>query len=103
MNEVNELHRHAMILADQADEAKRSGNMDKYSELTREALRFESEAAWKVAGEIMLEPSRSVLFRSAASLALESRELRVAEQLIAAALAGQPPAEIAEELRDLLE
>ena len=103
MQDVNELHRQAMALVDQAEEAKRNGSTDKYLELTRDALRYESEAAWKIAGEIALEPSRSVLFRSAATLAIESQELRVAEQLIAAALAGQPPTEIAEELRDLLE
>ena len=46
---------------------------------------------------------RSVLHRSAASLALECGALREAERLIAAALSGDPPDEIAEELRDLLE
>jgi hypothetical protein len=39
----------------------------------------------------------------AASLALECGALREAERLIAVALSGNPPEEIAEELRDLLE
>jgi hypothetical protein len=43
------------------------------------------------------------LHRSAAALALECGVLREAERLIAAALSGDPPNEIAEELRDLLE
>ncbi|MFH1007454.1 MAG: hypothetical protein V1800_08135 [Candidatus Latescibacterota bacterium] len=103
MQEINELHHKAMALADLAEAAKRAGCTDEHIVLTREALRHESEAAWKVAGEISLEPSRSVLFRSAATLAMESGDIRVAEQLIAAALAGNPPAEIADELRDLLE
>jgi hypothetical protein len=103
MQQVNELHRKAMMLADMAEEAKRTGQADKYLEFTREALRHESEAAWKLADELLIEPSRSVLFRSAATLAMECGEIRVAEQLIAAALSGDPPAEIAEELRDLLE
>lgn len=103
MNKANELHRKAMVLADLAEEAKRAGDSDKCRELNREALSLESEAAWRIAGETTLEPSRSVLFRSAATLALDSGEIRIAEQLIAAALAGNPPSEIAEELRDLLE
>lgn len=103
MREINELHRQAMALADQAEEAKRNGYTDKYLDLTRDAMYLESKAAWKVFGDLTLEPSRSVLFRSAAALAIESHELRVAERLIGAALAGQPPPEIAEELRDILE
>ncbi len=80
MQDVNELHRQAMALVDQAEEAKRNGFTDKYLEFTRDALRYESEAAWEIAGEIALEPSRSVLFRSAATLAIECHELRVAEK-----------------------
>ncbi|HEX5271222.1 MAG TPA: hypothetical protein VFW33_12065, partial [Gemmataceae bacterium] len=54
------------------------------------------------ASDPSLEPTRSVLHRSAASLALECGEYREAERLIATALAGSPPETIAEELRDLL-
>ena len=103
MQEVNDLHRKAMELADLAEEAKRAGISDKYLELTREALDLESQAARRLVGETSLEPSRSVLFRSAATLAMDAGEIRIAEQLIAAALAGNPPSELAEELRDLLE
>jgi hypothetical protein len=49
-----------------------------------------------------LEPTHSVLHRSAAVLALECSELREAERLIGRALAGNPPVDIANELRDLL-
>ena len=49
-----------------------------------------------------LEPTRSVLHRSAATLAVECSELREAEKLIGRALAGNPPDDIANELRDLL-
>jgi hypothetical protein len=55
-----------------------------------------------VADQFNLEPTRSVLHRSAAALALECSELREAERLIGRALAGNPPEEIANELRDLL-
>jgi len=103
MRRVNELHNEAMTLADLAEQAKRTGQLDRYLELTREALQKESEAAWTLAGDSSLEPSRSVLFRSAATLAIECKEIRTAEQLIASALSGNPPSEIAEELRNLLE
>jgi hypothetical protein len=103
MQIVNELHQKAMELADRAAEARRAGDVNACERLTAEALKHEAEAAWKVARESDIEPTRSVLFRSAATLAIECRELRVAEQLIGGALSGTPPQEIAEELRDLLE
>jgi hypothetical protein len=53
------------------------------------------------APDLSAEPTRSVLHRSAAALAVECGEAREAERLIAVALAGNPPEEIAEELRDL--
>ncbi len=92
-----------MELADQAAKARLTGAMDEFKRLTVEALKFESDAAKTFAAKSDLEPTRSVLFRSAATLAVECHELRVAEQLISAALAGNPPSEIADELRDLLE
>jgi hypothetical protein len=96
MKEVNSLHQKAMELADQAAAAKLAGAMDDYKRLTVEALNLETEAAKTFAAESDLEPTRSVLFRSAATLAVECQELRIAEQLISAALAGNPPSEITE-------
>jgi hypothetical protein len=55
-----------------------------------------------VADQLDFEPTRSVLHRSAASLAVECCQLREAERLIGRALAGNPPPDIADELRDLL-
>jgi hypothetical protein len=43
-----------------------------------------------------------LLHRSAALLAIDCAELREAERLIARVLAGNPPDDIANELRDLL-
>jgi hypothetical protein len=59
-------------------------------------------AANLVAEQLDFEPTRSVLHRSAASLAVECLQLREAERLIGQALAGNPPPDIADELRDLL-
>jgi hypothetical protein len=55
-----------------------------------------------VADLIDEEPTRSVLHRSAASLAIKCGEYEEAERLIATALNGKPPDDIAAELRDLL-
>ena len=103
MNDIAQLHRSAMDMADQAAVHRRNGNRDLALEFTRKAFVSEREAAKKVEGQLQLEPTRSVLHRSAASLALECDEIREAERLIASALSGNPPEEIAEELRDLLE
>jgi len=103
MNEVTRLHREAMTLAEEASAERRRGYPDHALELTRRAFDLEREAARGTEDPSELEPTRSVLHRSAASLALECREFREAERLIGRALAGNPPEEIAEELRDLLE
>jgi hypothetical protein len=69
----------------------------------REAYDLESKAATILANDLEGEPTRSVLLRSAASLALDCGLIPDAEKLICTALIGHPPEEIAEELRDLLE
>jgi len=92
-----------MDLADAAAAAKREGDSARYATLSRSALDMEEDAAHRFRFLPEFEPTRSVLYRSAASLALDCDEVRRAERLIAEALAGEPPANIAEELRDLLE
>ncbi len=49
------------------------------------------------------EPSRAVLFRSAASLGIDCGEFREAERMVALGLTGNPPENICDELRDVLE
>ena len=101
--QVKRWHHQAMGFCDGAVAAKAKGDYVQATALFRRALQWESKAAGTVAKNTNLEPTRSVLLRSAASLALECGEHREAEKLIAMALAGDPPPEIAEELRDLLE
>ena len=50
-----------------------------------------------------VEPTYSVLHRSAGWMAIHCRQFRKAEQLASKALAGNPPPDIAAELRDILE
>jgi hypothetical protein len=103
MNSVRENHERAMALADDALAVRRQGDEEQATTLFREALDYERRAAERVAPDLTAEPTRSILYRSAASLALECGELREAERLIATALSGNPPEEIADELRDLLQ
>ncbi|ABX04033.1 hypothetical protein [Herpetosiphon sp.] len=102
MKSVRELHMQAMDFADLALHAKHTGDIHSFIAYSRQALDLEIEAAALVA-PFDTEPTRSILHRSAATLALDCDEHRLAERLIATALAGNPPYEIAEELRDLLE
>jgi len=103
MKSVRELHTKAMDLAELAFVVKLRGNLEKANQLSRQAFEYEAQAAKLVPDEPSSEPTRSVLYSSAASLALDCNEFREAERLIAAGLAGYPPEEIAEELRELFE
>lgn len=105
MNIEHSTNRHhaAMEIVDKAMDAKRRGDQAQSLKFLREAFALEKEAAESIADDFSFEPSRSVLHRSAATLAFQCGELREAERLAAAALAGFPPNEIADELRDLLD
>jgi hypothetical protein len=86
MNQVKDLHHEAMRLVDEAESARRKGNLKAAEERLRQAFDRERQAAALVAADLELEPTRSVLHLSAASLALESGDLREAEPLVATAL-----------------
>jgi hypothetical protein len=102
MQDVETLHREAMELVDQAVLALQQGDVEAVIAFSRSAFTKERAAADLVANQLDLEPTRSVLHRSAAILAIECAELREAERLIGRALSGNPPDDIANELRDLL-
>ncbi len=93
-------HQAAMDLADRGDLAHRDGDPGAARAFYRDACDAEVRAIRALPAPE--EPTWSVLHRSAASLAFQCGEWREAERLIASALAGTPPEEIAEELRDLL-
>ena len=101
MRTVLEIHRNAMNLAEEGQFLLDRGDYSAARAAFHNAMELEREAAF--ATEEDAEPDRSVLFRSAGSLALDCDELRAAEQLLARGLSGNPPEEIAEEIRDLLE
>lgn len=98
---IQELHNKAMELADKADILKMQGNADESSVVFQQSLEAEREAAFAARQQQVGEPTESVLFRSAASLAFTIGDYREAERLVCQGLAGNPPSEIAEELRNL--
>jgi hypothetical protein len=102
MNNIQDFHRQARGLAEMAFTAKLRGDSQRASELFRQAFEYEHQAAELVANAIDAEPTRSVLHRSAASLTIDCGEYCEAERLIAIALSGNLPDEIADELRELL-
>ncbi len=101
-SELEEKHNQAMALVDQADAARRRRDLPRAKQLLQEAFLQEKEVALACEG-MPDAPAATVaiLFRSAASLASEAGEPREAERLIARALSGDPPASLAEELREL--
>ena len=102
MNEINKFHDEAMNLAERAVVAKVKGNLQQAHELLRKAYENEARAAYLLIDVSSPEPTRSVLFRSAASLAIDCNELREAEKLIAIGLSGNPPPDISKELRGMI-
>lgn len=101
--QINSLHLKAMELAGRAFQAELRAEYDGAKALFREAFDLERQAAEMLTADLAAEPTRSILFRSAASLALDCGEYRSAERMVATALSGNPPNELCEELRDLLE
>lgn len=101
---IDELHQKAMELADEAFYAKKNEELEKAQSKYLSAFEYEQAAAMLLVQEYDQEPTRSVLFRSAACLLLNlpfptDIHLRQAERMVAYGLSGTPPEEIAEELR----
>ena len=94
------VHEQAMDWADKARTARRERDEDAYVKYIENAFELEKKAALMIQSEES-EPTRSVLHRSAASLAFKCKMYREAERLVSRALSGNPPREIIGELRRL--
>lgn len=103
MSTTKELHHQAMESFEASLVARQGGDEGKVFRLLAEALKFESAAADSVAEDISLEPTRSVLHRSAASLALQLFDTLAAKKYVDRGLIGSPPDEIRRELEALAE
>lgn len=97
---VNQFHQKAMDLAHQAVLAEKQQKNAQAKDFYKAAFESEKQAAMTLMFDFSKEPSRSVLFRSAAFLAIKTELYREAERMAAFGLCGNPPAEIANELRE---
>ncbi|MEW6227282.1 MAG: hypothetical protein AB1700_04200 [Bacillota bacterium] len=103
MDSVRELHDKAMKLAQLAIAARHSQDFERAEQLARQAYEHEAQAAELIPLAESSEPTRSILYRSAASLAYQCKEFHIAQRLIVKGLSGYPPPEIEQELKDLYE
>jgi len=102
-SQSREMHQLAMGLLDYSNMARRYGDLNVSRELLQRALHYETQAATIMDDQADDELWRTVLYRSAASLAMQCGEWDEAERLISDGLSVKPPFSIAEELRDLRE
>ncbi|MBI2273853.1 MAG: Z1 domain-containing protein [Bacteroidetes bacterium] len=98
--QLEELHKLAMDNAELAIVALHNKDIKKFHELSAQAFLYEKQAALGLY-EKQIEPSRSVLFRSAAYIALDNADYKEARILYEYAMEGDPPTEIREELNEL--
>ena len=100
MSAMNDFHHQAIDHAARGFMQQMQGDSAGAAGCFTQALEMELAAIGELTEPI--EPTHSVLHRSAGWMAYNSGQYRKAEQLAAAALAQEPPTEIANELRDLL-
>ncbi|MDP3115469.1 MAG: hypothetical protein Q8M98_11975 [Candidatus Cloacimonadaceae bacterium] len=99
---IEKIHDEAMEIIDKSHIATLSGDIELAKQLKLQAYEKEKEAANCLLNDY-IEPSRSILFRSAASLAYDLGLFGEAEKLACMGLIGFPPEWVADELRDLYE
>ncbi len=99
---IQDLHREAIEFAKKAQIEFENENFEEYESLTLKAYELEKKAAEFLKNSFNSEPTRSVLYRSAASLAFKCEKYTEAIDLITQALQGNPFEEIKTELLDIL-
>lgn len=99
--EGESLHAEAMEHANEGFSRRRRGDGADALAAFRQAWRLERAAAMTLIDQT-LEPSRSILYRSAASLALLCGEPEDAKKLAHLGLGGEPPLRIEETLEAIL-
>lgn len=102
LTEAQTLHRAAMQFSEEAMLETTAGRHDRARELFAKAFERAARAADLIGPFSNLEPTRSILYRSAASLAIDCGDYRAAQRLIRRGLAGSPPPELRAELLELM-
>lgn len=99
---IKTIHREAMLLSQKAFIALEQGNTKEATTLYKKAFDLEKEAALGLLNHQGKEPTRAILFKSAAYLAKKSFQYREAECMACLGLAGNPPESIATELKEMI-
>lgn len=101
---VRELHEQAMDMAHEAVAVRDfAQDVGKARGLFKQAFELEREAAFLVPEGERAEPTRSILFRSAASLALQANLHNEAFRLVGEGMSGHPPPHILHDLLQLID
>ena len=95
------LHRQAIDKYKEATSAQEEGNDTLYEKLLQEAFELEKSAAELLFDKKEAEPTRSILYRSAANLALHCYNYSEANKLAIEGLNGNPFIELKLELGKL--
>lgn len=103
MTTVRGLHDRATDLSQMAVVARYEGRIEEARDLARQAFEYEIQAASLVPDKESSEPTRSILYLSAASLAYQCKNLQTAQRLVAEGLSGYPSLKVEQDLRDLFE
>jgi len=103
MSKVRELHNMAMQWAEKALAARHHNDKQLSIDYSQKAFLLEAEAAKLIPNEKSSEPTRSILYCSAASLAYKAKQFEEAERLAIQGLAGFPSPRIKKELTTLYE
>jgi len=103
MSKIRQLHDEAMKFAHLALVARNNQEWERAETLARKAYKYELQAAELIPESPSSEPTRSILYRSAASLAFQCKEFPIAQRLIAKGLSGFPTPQVEQELKDLYE
>ncbi len=103
--ELNRLHNRSMDLASRAKaaSAKRKPDSLLADSLWKAAFHYERQVADRLLTEFDLEPSRGIIYRSAAALALRCSEYVLAERYAAQGLAGVVDDQIGAQLREVFD
>ena len=103
MKDVRTIHEKSMTIADEGYRLKGIGKISESKECFLKAFKLEKQAADLVPNSIGNEPSRSILYKGAAWLALNAGLFREAEIMASQGLIGTPTYEIAQELKGIIE
>lgn len=97
------MHKTASYYIQSAIVAEATGEETDALRLFELAFEAEKQAALSLLSSFDKEPARSVLFRSAAALALKCKKYEEAKKMVYFGLAGNPPEDIANELVEVYE